>query len=266
MNIFLFELKAQIKTFIIWTSVLLLTYTVFFEGIYPIFYDSLEDVLKMLSGFPPEFAAAFGVNITDMFSYSGFFSFCFMYISIIGVIMAITLTVSAFAREKRSKCADFLLTKPIIRRDIFKAKLLSNLVLLIISNIIFTAGAVVLYLSENADGALTGKFIIAASGIFFTQLVFLSVGIFYAVFTKKVRSIAGAATAFGFGAFILSALVNILEEEALFFIAPLKYFEPASVFSSGAYPTKYVIAAVIIFTVLTCLAYIKFCKSDAHAV
>lgn len=266
MNIFLFEFKAQIKTFIIWTAVLLFTYIVFFEGIYPIFYDSLDDVLKMLSGFPPEFAAAFGFNITDMFSYSGFFSFSFMYISIIGAIMAVTLTISTFAREKRSKCADFLLTKPINRRDIFATKLLSNLVLLIISNIIFTAAAVVLYLSDNADGALTGKFILAASGIFFTQLVFLSVGIFYAVFSKRVRSIAGAATVFGFGAFILSAIVNILEEESLFFVAPLKYFEPAPVFSTGAYETKYIIAAIVIIALLTCLAYLKFCKSDAHAV
>lgn len=266
MNIFLFEIKAQIKTFFIWTAVLLFTYIVFFKGIYPVFYDSLDDVLQMMNGFPPEFAAAFGINIADMFSYSGFFSFGFMYISIIGAIMAVILTVSAFAREKRSKCADFLLTKPISRRDIFTAKLISNLVLLILSNIIFVAAAVMIYLSDNSDGALTVQFILAASGIFFTQLIFLSIGIFYAVFSKRVRSIAGAATAFGFGSFILSALVNILEEEALFFIAPLQYFEPSSVFSAGTYESKYVITAAVIIALLTCLAYLKFCRSDAHVV
>lgn len=266
MNIFLFELKAQLRSFIIWTSVLLFTYIVFFEGIYPVFYDSLEDVNKMMQGFPPEFAAAFGININDMFSYSGFFSFSYIYLSIIGAIMAVTLTVSAFAREKRSKCADFLLTKPVGRSKIFTSKLLSNLILLILSNVFFTATAVILYLADQTDTALTGRYILAASGILFTQMIFLSIGIFYAVFSKRVRSIAGAATAFGFGAFILSALANILEEEAVFFLAPLKYFEPVSVFASGNYETKYIAAAVIIIAFLICAAYLKFCRSDAQTV
>jgi ABC-2 type transport system permease protein len=266
LNIYLFELRAQIKSFIIWTIVLLSALFAFMVGIYPVFYQSLDEVLQMLKGFPPEFAAAFGLNIADFFSYNGFFCFVYSYIAIIGAIMATSLALSTFAREKRSKCVDFLLTKPKNRGNIFCAKLLSNLTILVITNIAFIVTVVIMYRSANEDASLVGKFVLAASGLFFAQLVFLAVGILYATFAKKVRSVSGIATAFGFAGFILSALVGILKEEAIRYIAPLKYFDPIAVFASGGYEGKYVATAVIVIAVSIGLSYVKYCKSDAHAV
>lgn len=265
MNIYLFELKAQIKNFVIWTFVIFLTFYLFMSSIYPIFYDSLDNVLKMLNGFPPGFAAAFGFNISDLFSYGGFLSFSFSYILLVGAIMAVSLAVSTFAREKRSKCADFLLTKPRSRGSIFCAKLLSNLTVLIATNIIFMIAAVMIYEGGNQDG-LFGKFMLSIGGLFFTQLVFLAAGIFFATYAKKVRSVSGISTAFGFAGFILSALYSIFEEENLRLIAPLKYFDPTSVYLTGGFEAKYVATAIVVIVACTILSYVKYCKSDAHAV
>jgi hypothetical protein len=171
LNIYLFELRAQIKSFIIWTIVLLSALFAFMVGIYPVFYQSLDEVLQMLKGFPPEFAAAFGLNIADFFSYNGFFCFVYSYIAIIGAIMATSLALSTFAREKRSKCVDFLLTKPKNRGNIFCAKLLSNLTILVITNIAFIVTVVIMYRSANEDASLVGKFVLAASGLFFAHLI-----------------------------------------------------------------------------------------------
>jgi ABC-2 type transport system permease protein len=235
-------------------------------GIYPVFYDSMKDVVRMLSGYPPEFAAAFGFNVSDLFSYGGFFGFVYGYIAVIGAIMAVSLSVSTFAREKRSKCVDFLLTKPLSRGKIFIAKLLSNLTILVVTNIFFVTAVIILYYSTNQDISLAGKLILAVYGLFFTQLVFLAIGIFFATFAKKVRSVSGIATAFGFAGFILSALVNILKEESVRFIAPLKYFDPIAVFSTGGFELKYVVTAVIISVACIVISYLKFRNSDAHAV
>lgn len=266
MNIYLFEIKAQIKSFIVWTTAIILLLFALMLGVYPVFYESLSEVIELLKGFPPEFAAAFGFNITDMFSFGGFFSFSLSYIVLVGAIMALSVSVAAFSREKRSKCTDFLLTKPRKRKKIFVAKLFSNITVLLMTNLIFIGASVIFFVNSEQDKELLAKFLLAACSLFFTQLVFMAAGIFFATFAKKVRSVSGVATAVGFGGFILSALANIIEGDEVRFIAPLKYFDATAVFTSGGYEIKYAVTAVSIAIVCIVLAFIKFCSGDAHAV
>lgn len=266
MNLFQFELKAQWRSFLIWTATLLFVYVIFMTGLYPVFSDSFPAILDFASGMPPEFLAAFGFDLSDMFSYTGFFGFVFSYIALIGAIMAASLSVSTFAREKRAKCTDFLLTKPKSRHSIFLSKLLANLLMLIVTNILFLGLAVILYVSASQDASVLGKFVLAGFALFLTQLVFFAVGIIFAVYAKKVRSVSSAATAFGFAGFILSALYGILGKEEIRFIAPLKYFDPGSVIASGRFELKYSATAALIIILCALLSYVKYCRSDAHAV
>jgi ABC-2 type transport system permease protein len=266
MNILLFELKAQLKSFVIWSAVIILTLIALMSGMYPVFYDSLELVTDMLKNFPPEFAAAFGLYLDDLFSYGGFFSFSFLYISLMGVIMAVILSVSAFAREKRSKCVDFLLTKPRTRSSVFISKLLSGLLLLVVFNLTFIAAAMIGYYASSGNTGEPGRFLLAAFSLFPTQLVFYCAGILFAILARRVRSVSGAATAFGFAGFLLSALYGMLEEEPLRFVTPLKYFDPAAVITSGGYEARYAVTGLLIAAVCVAASYIRFCKSDTPAI
>jgi ABC-2 type transport system permease protein len=266
MNIFMFELKAQLKNFIIWTAAIILLLVVLMSGLYPVFNDSLVDIIAMLKNFPPEFAAAFGLHLEDMFSYGGFYSFSFMYLSMIGAIMAVTLSVSAFAREKRSKCVDFLLTKPINRSAIFAWKLLAGVAFLVLFNIIYITAAMLGYIAGGEGNNEPGRFLLAVFSLFPTQLVFFSTGVLFAVLARKIRSVSGIATAFGFAGFLLSALYGMLEEELLRFVTPLKYFEPSAVFSSGGYDVKYAITGLVVAAACVVVSYTRYCKSDTPAV
>lgn len=263
MSIFLFELKAQIKDTVIWMFSLLAVLFLFMAGMYPVLQGSLDDVLRIIGGFPPEFSAAFGFDITSMFDMGGFYSFAFGYIGLTGAIMAVSFGVSSFSREGRSKCMDFLLTKPVSRERIFISKLLSNLSLLLAVNIVYIIVSCLFLSRQEADmGTVFG----ASLALLLTQLVFYAIGIFYAVFAKKVRSVSGIATAFGFGAFILSALVNIIGEDSIRYIAPLKYFDPTELFINGRFETPYAVTGGVIAVLGTLLAFVRFCKRDAHAV
>lgn len=266
LNIYLYEIKSQLKSYVIWTVSILLFFFIFMSGMYSVFMDSSDAVQKMLGGLPPGFAAAFGVVLEQLFTYGGFYSFIYTYIGLVGAIMASSIALAAFSREKRSKCLDFILTKPVSRAHIFVSKLLACLTLLLAVNILYLAVAATAYLSAGQDTAQLGTLIWAACGLFFMQLVFMSFGITFAVFARKVRSISGLATAFGFAGFILSALHGLLEEEAIRFIAPLKYFEPISVFSSGGYELKYAVTAAIVVIVCVGLSYIRFRRSDMPAI
>lgn len=262
-KVFLFELKIQMKSCIIWLIFLLATLLLFMNGIYPVFEASFDDVLRVINGFPPAFASAFGFDIKSMFGLGGFYGFAFGYISLVGAIMAISLSVSSFSMESRSKCVDFLLTKPISREMIFAGKFLSCLTMVILVNIIYSI--VCFMILSQGDAAVTVTFWATAS-LFFTQLVFLSFGTFFAIFAKKIRSVSGIATAFGFGAFILSALVNIFNEDAIRYIAPLKYFDPTALYQNGSIELPYALTGIFLTVICLCFAFVLFMKRDQHQI
>lgn len=261
MNVFLFELKSMLKSTVIWIMSLLATFLVFLVGFYPMFEESAEDMKKILEGFPPAFAEAFGMSV-NLFNYTGYYTFCFEYIALVGAIMAIAISIACFGREKRSKCVDFCLTKPLSRKKLFLYKLLSVLAVLVITNAIGISFLMILFNKHDVkENALA-----ASCALLFTQLVFVSFGIVSATFAKKIRSVSGAATAFGFGAFICSALSNIINEEWMRFLAPFKFFSPGSLFEDGQFDRKLVWWAVFIIVAGILASFYKFIKSDAHAV
>ena len=260
MKILNFEIKKQLFTATVWAVAMVATLILLITGVYPIFMESVDSVLTMLKGFPPEFSAAFGMNLEKMFSFGGFYAFCFTYISLMGAIMAASLAIASFSRETRSKCSEFLLTKPVSRESIFAQKLLSGLGLLVATNAVYIIIAVLIGRDNDTDMFL------ASLSLFLTQLVFFAIGIFYATFAKKVRSVSGMATVFGFVAFILSALVNILEEEVLRFVTPLKYFDPIAVFADGRYEIKYAVTGIVVALICVILSYLRFVKSDTKSV
>ena len=265
MNIYSMEIKSQLRSFLIWTVSILAVFTLFMTGMYDTFMNSRDVLESMINGFPPVLAEAFGIHLDDMFSYGGFFTFTFMYVSLFGAIMATSLSVAVFSREKRSKCVDFLLAKPVSRAHIFLMKFWSVLTLLAVLNILFIAVTLILFKGSGDTTTLTGRLFWAACALFFTQLVFMSFGIIFAIFAKKVRSVSGIATAFGFSGFILTALHNLLEKESIRFIAPLNYFSTESVLTTGGYEPKYAATAAAVFVICLALALYKFLRSDTSA-
>ena len=265
MNIFLFEAKSQLKSFLIWAISLLFVWLFFIVMFYGPFIDSREAVEQALGSLPPAFAAIFGVQAAAIFTFGGFFQFIYTYIGVIGAIMAASLALSAFSREKRSKCVDFLFVKPVERSQVFVSKLLSCLMFIIVTNVLFIVSTVIAYTANGQEANGIGRLILASLSLFFMQLVFVSIAMLYATLARKVRSISGIATAIGFAGFILMALYSLIKEDVIRFISPITYFNPGTVFLTGGYEVKYVITAAVVIVVCVALSYIKYTKSDTQA-
>lgn len=266
MNIFKFELKKSMESFLIWVISLITVYLIFMVGIYPLFTDSMQQIQEVFLKYPPEFIEAFGFDISAMFSYGGYYGFTFVYLVLVGVIMAVSLSVATFSREKRSKCMDFILTKPVKREVIFGYKLAADMLIIILTNIGLISVGMSIFRRKNIEDISAGTFFFALLAVFLTQIVFLCIGVFIAVYLKKIRSVSGIATSIGFGAFILSAVVNILKEDALKIMDPLRYFEPGQLFEHGSFEIRYIVAALIISVACLVSSYVRFCKSDTPAV
>lgn len=266
MNVFAFELRHQWKSVLSWTLILVLILLALMVAVYPVYLEGRSAVESILSGFPPAFTAALGLNLDDIFSYGGFYSFSSLYIQLCGAIMASMLGLGIFAREKRSKCTDFILTKPKSRHSLFMAKLLAALTLLTLSNIVYITALLLVYQAAPQSTAPLDHALLAASAVFFIELLFLAISVSVAVFSKKVRSLVGSAMAIGFGGFILTAVHSLLGEEWARYIAPMKYFNVGMAFSEGMFEAPYVITCAVLTVALLSLSFVRYITSDEHAV
>jgi len=265
MNVFRFELGRAWKNAAIWTLLILGLLGGLVIGALPMFLESRAGVEAMLANFPPAFAAPFGMQLDNLFSFGGFYSFGFLYFSLLGAIMAAGIGLDLFSREKREKCMDFLLTKPRGRGRLFGEKLLAALSLLLASNALFVAESLALYRAYAPAPLEPGHALIAASSLFFTQVVLLAVAIFVAVFARKIRSVSGVATAIGFAGFLLSALNSLLEEEKFRYVTPFKYFDVEKAFQTGSFDVPYALTGAVVAIFLVCAAYLRYTKRDIPA-
>ena len=265
MNIFAYECKSQLRSFINWTIGIVGGFLLFVAVFYGAFMDSKAAVEQALANLPPAFAALFGVHVQSMFTFGGFFQFGYTYLSVVAAIMASVTGIAVFAREKRNKCADFLLVKPLRRSEIFAQKLFACFALILALNVLFLGAVLAAYAVNGVGAEGYARVALAGSSLFFVQLFYLAVAVLYATLAKKVRSVSGAGMALGFSGFLLMALYSLTEEEAVRWVSPLQYFSPASVFSTGGYETKYVLVAVCAAVACLLAAFWRFCRSDARA-
>ena len=265
MNVFRFELRRVWVGAAVWTLVILGLSGGLIIGALPAFLESRAGVESMLSSFPPAFAAAFGLQLDNLFSFGGFYSFGFLYYSLFGAIMAAAIGLDLFSREKREKCMDFLLTKPRTRSRLFGEKLLAALLLLLASNTLFIAESLALYRAYAPAPLEIGRALLAASSLGLTELVMLAIAIFTAVFLRKIRSVSGMATAIGFAGFLLSALNSLLEEESVRYVTLFKYFDVEKAFFEGAFEPKYALTGATLTVLLLIAAYMRYTRADIPA-
>jgi len=245
-----------------WTLGMVACISVFMQGMFPIYNDSVDQIMIMMQSFPKEFLAAFGFSM-DMFSFAGFYAFSFTYLTLLGVMFSCTITLQIFAREKRSHCQEFLYVKPVTRQTMFMEKLSAVLSLLVVSNVVLVAwaGMVTVLAGEND---LLGKIVLASLSVFCTELLFMAFVIFYSVQARRIRTISGAAMAFAFAGFILSALSSLIDKVEMRYIAPFKYFDPFQAVMNGTYEIEYVITAAIIFVTVMAIAAMRYFNKDVR--
>ena len=265
MNVYRFELRRAWVGVGIWTLVITGLLVGMIAGALPAFLESRVAVENMLAQFPPAFAAAFGMQMDNLFSFGGFYAFGFLYYALFGAIMASGIGLDLFSREKREKCMDFLLTKPRTRSRLFLEKLLASLTMLLVSNAVFVAASLLLYRAYATAPLLPERALLAASSLLWTELLFLAIGTSAAVFARKVRSVSGAATAIGFAGFLLSALYSLLEEDKLRYITPFKYFDAAKAFFEGGFEANFALTGVVITVVLLIAAYARYTRAEIPA-
>jgi ABC-2 type transport system permease protein len=243
-----------------WTLAMMACISVLMQGMYPVYSSSIDQIMIVMQSFPKAFLAAFGFS-KEMFTFAGFYAFSFTYLTLLGVMFSCTVTLQVFAREKRSHSQEFLYVKPVTRQKMFAEKLAAVVSTLVVSNLVIMgwAAAVTVMAGENS---ILGRVLLASVSIFCTELLFMAFVIVYSVQARKVRTISGAAMAFAFAGFILSALSTLIDKVEMRYIAPFKYFDPFQAVINGTYESQYVITAAVLFVLVMVVAATRYFNKD----
>ncbi len=265
MNMFLHELKTYRKYTIIWIMSLVSIIVLFFS-MFPAISKEAEEFIKLMEGFPEAVRMALGLSVENIGSILGFYSYVFIYISLVGAIQAMNLGTSIVSKEIREKTADFLLTKPVTRTQIMTSKLLAALTSILITNVFYVVAAITMASLVETNAYSTKLFFLVSLTLFFLQLIFLSLGIVVSVLFPKIKSVLSISLGTVFAFFIIGALAAITEDEALRYLTPFKYFDLTYIVQNSSYELSFMIVAIGFVAIAITASYLIYCKKDIHAV
>ena len=120
MNIFLRELKSNLKSLLIWGVIVLLFVTVGFAKFSA--YEGNPELLAILDELPPALLAAFNFEAFNLTTITGFFGVMFSYFALIMSIAAAMWGSDIISKEERDKTVEFALTLPVRREKLVTAK------------------------------------------------------------------------------------------------------------------------------------------------
>ncbi len=263
MNVYKFEFKMLIKSVIIWGSGMTF-FLLFYMMFFPLIMVDNDAMLQVMSNFPEEFLAFFGMSSELSFtSLMGYFGLTMSFIFIPLGIQASLYGVSILSVEEREYTADFLLTKPISRKSIFLAKYGAAITALLIINIALWITSILALLLFNSGMNIdyVGA-VILCSSLIFIQLFFFNLALLISVMVKKVTSVIGYAMGLGFGFFILSSFGKMLSIEVLKFATPYTHFDPVDILVNKNFNWAYFAVNVSVIIITFILAYFLYQKRN----
>jgi len=262
MNIFFKELKANLKSLLIWSCAQIF---IIFAGMmkYKGFSDSGVDINSLFEGFPQELLVVFGMGSTDISKVAGFYSVFFLYFMLLAAVHAVMFGAVVVSKEERDHSADFLFSRPVKRYEVITPKLLAGVVNILFFNLV-TFGASVFFIAQynNGDG-LADKVAITMAALFVLQLFFLALGAMLGAVAKTTKIATSAAAGIILGTFFLSVAVDLNANfDVLKYLTPFKYFNAKMLVIDGTFSLSSAGILLILTGILTALCYLIFNKRD----
>lgn len=265
-NILRFELRSRMKSVLIWSISIGLLILLFFS-LFPSFAADAELLNMMMAKFPPELKTAFGLDKMDMSTVLGYYGLIFLFVQLCLAIQASNYGFGLVSIEESELTADFLLTKPVSRKQVLTSKLLAAFVCLTVTNLVVWAVtflSLTLFRGERDYSAGTLALLLASIVIF--QLFFLCVGLVVSLLVKRVRNVTPYGLGLGFGMYVLSAFSGMLGDVKLEYITPFKHLDAAAIVKDGAYNTPLVLLNVTVTILALVISYWRYIRRDVPAV
>lgn len=261
MNIFWQELKYYRRSTVIWI-ITLCAVTMVFLSIYTSLASQIDSFRDIVSHYPKALLEAINFRFEIFYSIYGYLSYIMTLIWLAGAIQAMNLGLGVVSKEVSGKTADFLLSKPVSRNKMIAQKFAAVLILIVITNLVFTLSAAMgakLFSPSSFDMKL---FLLVSFSLFFVQLFFLAVGFVAGVVLPKVKTVVSVTLPVVFALFIVASFGAIVDRPEVYYITPFKYFDATYIFQHGYYEPKYMLILASVVIVSLVISFVVYNRKD----
>jgi len=263
MNIFIRELKANLKSLVIWSvivTLLIIMAVAKFSG-----FANDPEMLKMMDSLPPAMLDAFSMRAFNLTTLSGFYGVMFIYFGLMGAIAAAMWGSDIISKEERDKTVEFSLVLPVSRSKVITAKALAALVNCIAFVLITWAVSLVAVRSFNPDQAFYNYLALEMRAMFSIELIFLAIGLLLGCAMKQYKRSGSTAVAIILATYFM-AIVSGMQEKLDFlkYFTPFKYFDAGDLFRNGKMDSTYLLLSAAIIVVCVAAAYLLYNRRDLY--
>lgn len=262
MNIFRFEMKQYRSSILIWSIGLAATIIL----LLPMFVSLTGDssAVEMLGNNP--MLETMGINPDLFFTSVGIFAYLNSIILVAAAIHACNLGLSIITKEHMQNTADFLITKPYSRANIFFSKLFSSLCVIAIIALCYFLASLGTISAVSEQGFSFGHFLQIYLTLPFIQIFFLLLGITISTLLSRVSSPLPLALGIGFGFYVMGLFSNVIQSTVARLFSPFRYFDVNLILASENYEAGYLILFFSLLLLFFITSYVIYIKKDMKMV
>jgi ABC-2 type transport system permease protein len=263
MNIFVRELRANLRSLLIWGVIVILFVTVGVSK-FSAYYENPE-MLAILDSMPPALLTAFSFEAFNLTTLDGFFGLMFTYFALLLSIAAAMWGSDIISKEERDKTVEFSLTLPVTRRRLVTAKTLAALVNCIGLLLITWAASLVSASQYQPDSGFFSFLALCMLALFIMQLIFLAIGIFLGCAMKRYKRASSVAVSLLLGTYFLSVISGLHQDlDFLKYLSPFKYFDAGFLLRESRLDLTFVGLSLAIILLSMVGAYLSYARRDLY--
>ena len=253
------EMKINLKSFIIWTSILIGLFLVVFL-VYPsiINDDNMQMMDEMMKMFPEEMLKAFNMDISSIDSAFGWLKTeGFVFVLLITGIYSGILGSNILLKEENDKTIEYLNSVPVTRKKIAVNKILCGLIYIIL---MVAAIGIFNFIGLTLSGDFDREsYLLLSITPIFSSIVIFAICLFLSTFTHKTKKTLGISLGIVFASYFLNIISEISEStEFLKYISVFTLADIRNVIVDVAINPLMVVLSIgitAIFVILTIIHY-----------
>jgi ABC-2 type transport system permease protein len=263
MNIFMREVKGNLRSLLIWGVIVILFVWVGVSK-FSAYYNNPE-MLKVLDALPSAFVDAFSMRGFLLTTLTGFFGLMFTYYALMLSIAAAMWGSDIISKEERDKTVEFSLTLPVTRGRVVTAKALAALVNCIGLLLITWGISLVSAQKYQPDAKFYTFLALCMLALFIMELIFLAIGIFLGCAMKRYKRAGAVAVSLLMGTYFLS-IISALNKDLDFlkYFSPFKYFDASLLLNESRFDLAFLGLSLAIIVVCMAGAYWTYARRDLY--
>jgi len=259
-------MKRNALSLILWMIVISLLISVTMS-MYRTFFENQSKVMGMMSLVPKGALQFKGIsNFNDMLSVMGFYAVNnVIYMMLLGSIFSIVLTSNILLKEEYQKTAEYLLTRPVTRREIFISKLSVAALHIFLLNVATSlVGLICIELVKKGTFSFK-SFLILSLYTLLLNLLFGAIGLFMSTLVKRAKPI----TTFSIGMVLFFYFVHTLSKittgaSKIGYLSPFKYVNMEAINPSYKLEILNLVVFIGLTLILTVLSYRLYTRKDIY--